>query len=94
MSLTFEWDEQKAEQNLKKHGVSFREASEVFSDPLSAIIPDTTHSARENRFLTIGQSINGQILFVVFTEREERIRIISARPATRGEVRIYEEGED
>ncbi|MEN3334018.1 MAG: uncharacterized protein V7641_3383 [Blastocatellia bacterium] len=93
MPLTFEWDEQKAEQNLKKHGVSFQEASEVFSDPLSAIIPDARHSARENRFLAIGHSISGQILFVVFTEREVRIRIISARPATRGEVRIYEEGE-
>jgi uncharacterized DUF497 family protein len=94
MPLTFEWDEQKAERNLKKHGVSFQEASEVFSDLLSAIIPDTTHSAREDRLLTIGQSIKRQILFVVFTEREERIRIISARLATLGEVRIYEEGED
>jgi uncharacterized DUF497 family protein len=78
MSLTFEWDEQKAEQNLRKHGVSFQEASEAFSDPLLAIIPDTTHSAREDRFLAIGQSIHRQILFVIFTEREERIRIISA----------------
>ncbi|MFL6277410.1 MAG: BrnT family toxin [Blastocatellia bacterium] len=94
MSLTFEWDEQKAEQNLEKHGLSFQQAAEVFSDPLSAMIPDSTHSERENRLLAIGQSANGQVLLVVFTERGERIRIISARPATRPETRIYEEGED
>lgn len=70
MSLTFEWDEQKAEQNLEKHGVSFQQASEVFSDPLSAMIPDATHSERENRLLAIGQSANGQVLLVVFAERE------------------------
>jgi uncharacterized protein len=94
MPLTFEWDGQKAGQNFKKHGVSFQEASEVFSDPLSAIIPDATHSARENRSLAIGRSMNARILFIVFTEREGRIRIISARPAAPAEVRIYEEGED
>ncbi|HJQ24309.1 MAG TPA: BrnT family toxin [Blastocatellia bacterium] len=94
MPLTFEWDEQKAEQNLEKHGVSFAEASEVFSDPLSATIPDVTHSEEENRLLALGQSAHGRTLLVVFTERGERIRIISARLATRHEVRIYEEGED
>ena len=94
MALTFEWDEDKADQNLEKHGISFQEASEVFGDPLSAMIADVTHSEREDRFLTIGQSAKGHILLVVFTEREERIRIISARPATRREVGIYEEGKD
>ena len=94
MPLTFEWDEQKAARNLEKHGVSFSEASEVFSDPLSATIPDMTHSEIENRSLAIGQSRHGRTLLVVFTERAGRIRIISARPATRPEVRIYEEGED
>ena len=75
MALTFEWDEQKAVQNLKKHGVSFQEASEVFGDPLSAMIPDTTHSEREKRFLAIGRSARGHIMLVVFTEAESELEL-------------------
>jgi len=93
MRLDFEWDPNKAEKNLKKHHVSFEEASSVFDDPLSANIEDATHSTKERRFLIIGYSIAHRILLVVYNERGGNIRIISARPATRQEVEIYEEGE-
>jgi uncharacterized protein len=91
MGLTFEWDQDKAEANLKKHGISFEEASGVFNDPLAASISDTTHSINESRFIIIGRSIKGRILLVVYNERGEKLRIISARLATRREIRIYEE---
>lgn len=92
MPLPFEWDENKARANLKRHGVSFQEASSIFRDLLAASISDTTHSVEESRFLIIGQSDKGRILLVVYIERGENIRIISARHATRREVMIYEEG--
>ena len=91
MGLTFEWDQNKGEANLKKHGVSFEEASEVFNDPLAASIIDTTHSTGERRFIIIGRSIKGRVVLVVYNEWGENIRIISARLATRQEIRIYEE---
>ena len=93
MGLTFEWDQNKAEANLKKHGVSFEEASEIFHDPLAASINDTTHSINESRFIIIGQSLRRRILLVVYGESGETLRIISARPATRQEIKIYEETE-
>jgi uncharacterized protein len=92
MTSPFEWDENKAKANLKKHGVSFQEASSVFYDLSAVSTGDTTHSAEENRFLIIGQSNKLRILLVVYIERGENIRIISARRATRQEVMIYEEG--
>jgi uncharacterized DUF497 family protein len=92
MSLTFEWDEQKAKVNLKKHGVSFKEASTVFADPLASTIDDPLHSEEEDRFITLGESHRGRLLVVIFTERGENIRIISARLATRHERKDYEEG--
>ncbi len=92
MSLTFEWDDDKAEENLKKHGVSFSEASIVFRDLLSMTIPDPLHSDVENRFIIIGESNLQRILVVVHTYREDKIRIISARSATSRERREYEEG--
>jgi uncharacterized DUF497 family protein len=92
MALTFEWDRRKARQNLKKHGVSFDEAATVFGDPLSSVIADSLHSAEENRFAIVGESQRRRLLVVVFTDRNDRIRIISARPATRRERRDYEEG--
>ncbi|MGD9853985.1 MAG: BrnT family toxin [Planctomycetaceae bacterium] len=92
MGLDFEWDERKARQNVKKHGVSFEEAATVFGDPLAVTIPDPLHSAAEDRFVTLGESHAGEFVVVVFTERGERIRIISARFATRRERTAYEEG--
>ena len=92
MSLAFEWDDNKAKQNLKKHGVSFEEASTVFGDPLARTIPDPLHSGEEDRFVHLGESRRRRLLVVVFTERGDKIRIISARVATRRERKNHEEG--
>ena len=92
MSLLFEWDEDKARRNLAKHGVSFEEASTVFSDPFELMMHDPLHSEDEDRFVSLAESRDRHLLVVVFTERGDRIRIISARKATRGERRKYEEG--
>ena len=92
MGLVFEWDSEKAIENERKHGVSFDEALTVFADPLSRTIADPDHSGKESRFLELGLSRHGQLLVVVFTERNDRIRIISARLATNSERRHYEEG--
>ena len=91
MALSFEWDEGKAESNLKAHGVSFREATTVFADPLSITISDPDHSSVEMRFLDIGLSYLGRLLVVSYTERGKKIRLISARLATRNERNQYEE---
>ena len=92
MGITFEWDEEKAQINLKKHGVSFEEASSVFASPLSLTIADPLQSDEEDRFDTLGESSSGRLLVVVSTDRGETIRIISARVATRRERKNYEEG--
>jgi uncharacterized DUF497 family protein len=91
MSLEFEWDEDKAASNQKKHRVTFEEASTVFADPLAAIFEDEAHSEEEQREIIIGHSADDQILLVSFTERAGAIRIISARRATKRERRDYEE---
>jgi len=62
---TFEWDDDKARANLKKHGVSFDEGATVFNDPLIAALPDKAHSDQENRFIAIGMSANGRLLVVI-----------------------------
>jgi uncharacterized DUF497 family protein len=90
--LRFEWDPAKAAENLGKHGVSFEEASTVFRDTLSATGPDPDHSVGEERFITFGVSTSGRLLIVGHTEYGDIIRIISARPVTSGERKIYEEG--
>jgi uncharacterized protein len=90
--MEFEWDERKAAKNETKHGVSFREAGTVFGDPLAITFSDPDHSEDEQRFLTFGFSQLNRLLVVSHTERAQRIRIISARPATRKERKIYEEG--
>lgn len=90
MSLTCEWDQEKAESNLRKHGVSFEEASTVFGDTLSNTIHDPLHSSVEDRFVTIGVSYRHRLVVVVHCDRDENIRIISARPATRRERTDYE----
>ncbi len=91
MAYRFEWDDNKARFNLRKHGVSFDEASTVFDDPLAAIFDDEAHSSAELRELIIGHSIAGRLLVVSFTERPgEILRLISARVATRKERQDYE----
>jgi hypothetical protein len=91
MPLTFEWDHDKASTNFVKHGISFEEASTVFGDPMSITVRDPDHSTRESRFLDIGHSGKGRLLVVSYTERRGKIRLISARLATRREKRDYEE---
>lgn len=93
MALQFEWDPKKAISNRQKHGVSFEEASTVFEDWFSSTIADPLHSADEQRLVTIGHSTRGKLLVVVHTQRDLRIRLISARHATKRERRLYEEDE-
>lgn len=90
MDDLFEWNPEKAAANLKKHGVSFEEAMSVFLDPLSLTVADPLHSDEENRFIISGFSENGRQLVVVHTDRNDKIRIISARLATPNEKRKYE----
>ena len=92
MGFTFEWDDAKALENLKKHGISFSEASTVFADPLSRTIFDPLHSDEEGRFVVLGESGLQHTLIVVHTYRGEVIRIISARAATSRERKDYERG--
>jgi uncharacterized DUF497 family protein len=93
MALIFEWDAEKATANLRKHAVTFEEATTVLADELSMTIPDPQHSTAEHRFVTVGLSHRGNLLVVVSTDRGERIRLISARPATARERKLYEEGQ-
>jgi len=90
--LQFEWDPAKAAENLEKHGVSFEEAATIFRDTLSVTGPDPDHSVGEERFVTFGVSTSERLLIVGHTERGDIIRIITARLATSGERKIYEEG--
>ncbi|TVM00050.1 MAG: hypothetical protein CV087_15435 [Candidatus Brocadia sp. WS118] len=92
MKLRFEWDDEKAKANLKKHRVSFEEATTVFLDSFSMTIPDPDHSGEEQRYIDIGSSDKGRLLVVVYTERGSNIRIISCRKATPSERTLYEEG--
>jgi hypothetical protein len=94
MSLRFSWDPRKAASNLTKHGVSFEEASTVFSDVLSLTIPDPDHSEDEDRWIILGQSHRQRLLAVVHTDDGETVRIISTRFAEPRERRKYEEGKD
>jgi hypothetical protein len=89
--LAFEWDPKKEAANRRKHDVGFAEASSVFGDPLSITIPDPGHARSEERFVIIGKSSTNKLLIVVHTVREARVRLISARGATRHERRNYEE---
>jgi uncharacterized protein len=80
--------------NQRKHGISFDEAASVFHDPRSSTIADPLHSEEEDRFVILGESIKRRILVVVHVEREDTIRIISARLATPAERKTHEEGEE
>ena len=92
MNVQFEWDPEKAEANLRKHGVAFTEAATVFFDPLSLTVPDPLHSEAEDRFVVTGLSQSQRHLVVVHVDRGDRIRIISARLATAAERKRYESG--
>ena len=93
MALTFEWDRRKATANDDKHAVSFEEATTVFGDPLSITVADPDHSADEERFIIIGKTPRQRLLVVVHTAKGERIRLISARIASRTERKNYEEAD-
>ena len=89
--FTFEHDPRKAAINLRKHKVSFAEAMTVFDDPLSSTLPDDQHSYEEQRWITVGRSIRGRVLFVVYTGDDSSVRLIGARVATATERKQYEE---
>lgn len=88
--MEFEWDPQKAADNLRKHGVSFEEAASVFNNVLAATYEDPDHSIVEKRYLTIGVSSEERLLIVAYADRDERIRIINARRVTGKERELYE----
>jgi uncharacterized DUF497 family protein len=94
VELKFEWDLQKAARNLAKQGVAFEAAATVFGDPPGRITSDPRHSEDEERFVLLGFSEQQRLLAVMFSERGEAIRIISARQAVPGERRDYEQGEE
>ena len=88
--MRFEWDSEKAAENVRKHRVSFDEAATAFFDPLSMTVSDPDHSAGERRFITMGASSTGKLVVVAHTERGSTIRIISARSASASERKRYE----
>ena len=89
--MEFEWDEPKAKKNLKKHGISFHEAGTVFADPMAITYHDPDHSEKEHRFLSLGMSQFNHLIVVAHTDRDGKVRIISARAMTKRERKIYEE---
>lgn len=89
--MTFEWDEDKAARNQRDHGVAFAEAATVFDDPYFVVLTDDAHSANEQRYWIIGESDQRRVLLVVYTERGDATRLISARAATPREEKVYEE---
>jgi uncharacterized DUF497 family protein len=89
--VNFEWDPGKARRNRQKHRISFLEAATVFGDPLAETYPDPDHSMAEGRFITVGMSSAGRVLMVAHADRDENIRIISARKTTAREREQYEE---
>jgi uncharacterized DUF497 family protein len=90
-AVDYEWDPEKDRINREKHGVSFAEASTVFLDPLHVTVLDDRHSIGEFRFRTIGRTATNRLVVVAHTDREERMRIITAREATPRERRHYEQ---
>ncbi len=94
MTTNFEWDKDKAKINLRKHDISFNEAKTVFEDTYSLTLDDPTHPILEDRFLTISYSSQNRLLLVVHAERQENIRIISARRVTKHERKIYEQSNE
>ncbi len=91
--MEFEWDNNKLQANIKKHSVDFEEARSVFDDYFAVIIDDRFHSEQEQREIIVGESSKSRLLYVVFVEKENSIRIISARKLTNNERKRYEQGE-
>ena len=91
MALLFEWDDGKAAESLRKHGVSIEEAATTFADPMSLTIDDPAHSENEERSIIMATSLRGRLLVTVFTERGEQIRIINSRRASSPELAQYEQ---
>jgi len=91
MKQDFAWDPRKSEANAQKHGVTFIEASSVFDDPMFITLFDEEHSEDEERYITIGLSDKNRLIMLAHTERENHIRIISARRATTNEEKFYQE---
>ena len=89
--MKFEWDPRKAEANLAKHQVFFEEAQTAFNDPLFIDFYDPDHSVEEERYILVGQSVEQRLLVIAYTERNDAIRLISAREATKMERKVYEE---
>jgi uncharacterized DUF497 family protein len=88
--VQFEWDEEKAQSNIQKHGVTFEEAAETFFDPFYQT-GDASVDDKEDRDFIIGYTFSQRLLLAVYTERRDKTRIISARVATRAERKVYEE---
>jgi uncharacterized DUF497 family protein len=93
MIMDFEWNKDKAKVNLSTHGVSFDEAKTVFDDPLYIDFYDPDHSEDEDRYIIVGMSQQHRLLVASYVERKSKIRLISAREATRTEKNAYEEGD-
>lgn len=89
--INFIWDKNKAKLNFVKHNLSFEEAATVFADPLAFVFDDVEHTRTEQRALIIGHTSKSKVIIVSFTERDQHIRIISARKATKKEKQDYEE---
>jgi hypothetical protein len=90
--MGFEWDDEKSKSNRAKHRVSFEEAVTVFGDPLAVTFFDPDHSEFEDRFITFGYTANNRLIVVAHADRDEVVRLISARPVTRRERKQYEKG--
>jgi len=91
--MKFEWDLRKNQSNLEKHGVTFKEAQTVFNDLFAVIIEDRFHSITEQREIIVGQSLKNRLLYVVFAEKKDYIRNISARKLTSAERKCQEHGQ-
>ena len=90
--MLYEWDPAKADENLKRHKVSFHEATSVLADPFALTFDDPDHSLEERRYVTIGTSSKHRIVFLAHADRgEDHVRFISARPATATEAHAYQE---
>lgn len=90
-AIKFEWDVENLDKNYQKHGITIKEAEELFLDKDVLIVEDIKHSQEEERFIAIGKTFEGKILFAVFTARKDKIRLISVRMANKKERRHYEE---
>lgn len=91
MAIQFDWNKEKAQRNLGKHGISFDEAKTVFDDEMFITFVDDEHSDDEERYITLGLSSSGRLLMVAHADRGDTIRIISARKATKNEENFYVE---